>query len=269
MGFDLLRGPINKYSVPRDSMLMKVFAPFACGGCSAPNVNGVPTVNLSELIIFGKGFKKDGTPWYNPLTGLRTKYCYPGDPETAVGWTEYRGSVQNCNGDSITGSNVITVDPPFDRRLLMSSGAKNLKVNPGDTQTIVIAQLIARGTSNLNSVTELKLLSDIAQNLYNSGFVIGVEPISSTVPKSFRLHQNYPNPFNPNTKIRFELPRFSFVKLIVYDILGREVAKLVNEKLTAGSYETEWDGQDSQAEFTFTNLVANDYSETKKMLLIK
>ena len=65
----------------------------------------------------------------------------------------------------------------------MNSGSKELNVNPGDTQTIVIAQLIARGTSNLNSVTELKLLSDIAQNLYNSGFVIGVEPISSTMPR--------------------------------------------------------------------------------------
>ena len=158
----------------------------------------------------------------------------------------------------------------------MSSGAKNLKVNPGDTQTIVIAQLIARGTSNLNSVTELKLLSDIAQNLYNSGFVIGVEPISSTIPNSYRLHQNYPNPFNPTTRIRFEMPRSSFVKLIVHDILGREVTKLVNEKLTAGSYETEWDASAYPSGVYFYRLethsnkmVNGDYNEVRKMLLIK
>ena len=269
VGFDLLRGPINKYSNPKDSMLMKSFTYFNCASCGPPECEWDPNGEPLGAYYFWQGLKKDRTPWYNPLTGLRTKYCYPGDPESGIGWTEYRGSVQNCNGDSITGNNVIPVNPPFDRRLLMSSGAKNLKVNPGDTQTIVIAQLIARGTSNLNSVTELKRFSDIAQNLYNSGFVIGIEPNSSTIPNSYRLYQNYPNPFNPTTKIKFELPKSSFIKLIVYDILGREVTKLVNEKLTTGIYETEWDGNTFASGIYFYKLVANDYSETKKMLLIK
>ncbi|MFC2092581.1 hypothetical protein ACFLSV_01650 [Bacteroidota bacterium] len=61
--------------------------------------------------------------------------------------------------------------------------------------------------------------------------IIGIQKISELVPSSFSLSQNYPNPFNPVTKIRFELPKSSFVKLIVYDILGREVVTLVNEKL--------------------------------------
>jgi hypothetical protein len=248
---------------------MNAFTHFSCVSCNPPPCETDPNGEPLGAYHFWQGLKKDRTPWYNPLTGLRTKFCYPGDPESGIGWTEYRGSVRNCNGDSITSSNVITVNPPGDRRLLMSSGSNNLKVNPGDTQTIVIAQLIARGTSNLNSVTKLKELSDIAQNLYNSGFVIGVEPISSTIPKSYRLHQNYPNPFNPTTKIKFEIPKSSFVKLIVYDILGREVTKLVNEKLTTGIYETEWDGNTLASGIYFYKLVANDYSETKKMLMIK
>ncbi|MFC2092648.1 T9SS type A sorting domain-containing protein [Bacteroidota bacterium] len=268
-GMDLLTGTVNNSVIPPDTLNLSSFIFFNNTGSGGPlcenSCNGEPLGAYNYL----QGFKKDRTPWYNPLTGLRTKFCYSGDPETAIGWTEFKGCVQNCNGDSITSSNVITVNPPGDRRMVMSSGSKDLKINPGDTQTIVIAQLIARGTSNLNSVTKLKLLSDVAQNLYNAGFVIGVNQISSTVPESFKLYQNYPNPFNPNTRIRFELPKSSFIKLIVYDILGREVTKLVNEKLTAGSYETEWNASGFASGVYFYKMVTDDFSEVKKMLLIK
>ena len=98
---------------------------------------------------------------------------------------------------------------------------------------------------------------------------VAVNRISSIIPEKYILHQNYPNPFNPTTKIKFELPKSSYIKLIVYDLLGREVAKLVNEKLTTGSYETEWDALRFASGIYFYKLVANDFSETKKMLLIK
>ena len=74
-------------------------------------------------------------------------------------------------------------------------------------------------------------------------------PITSENPNTFSLSQNYPNPFNPVTKIKFETPpqpspkeRGSEVKLIVYDVTGRDIAILVNEQLPAGTYEVEWDG---------------------------
>ena len=70
----------------------------------------------------------------------------------------------------------------------------------------------------------------------------GLHPNSSLLPDSFSLHQNYPNPFNPVTKIKFDLPKHSNAKIIIYDFLGREVATLVNEQLKPGSYEVEWDG---------------------------
>jgi len=65
---------------------------------------------------------------------------------------------------------------------------------------------------------------------------------NSEVPKEFMLYNSYHNPFNPSTKIKFDIPKSSFVKLIVYDILGREIKTLVNEKLNAGRYEINWDG---------------------------
>ncbi len=164
----------------------------------------------------------------------------------------------------------------------MSSGSQNLKVNPNDTQTIIMAQLIARGTSNLNSVTKLKQLADVAIQLYNNGFVIGVEPISSEVPQQFKLYQNYPNPFNPSTKIKFDVPpskgaRGMITQLVVYDILGKEVQTLINEGLKPGTYEVEWNGSDYPSGVYFYKLTIGDpsassghsFSETKKMVLIK
>jgi photosystem II stability/assembly factor-like uncharacterized protein len=109
-------------------------------------------------------------------------------------------------------------------------------------------------------------------------FYGGVKKISSSVPDGFKLYDNYPNPFNPSTKIRFSLPRPSQggenVQLSVYDILGREVETLVNEKLTAGTYEVEWPAPSGNAEkytsgIYFYRLTSDSYSMTKKMVLIK
>ena len=103
------------------------------------------------------------------------------------------------------------------------------------------------------------------------------------IPVSFSLSQNYPNPFNPVTKIKFGIPTplnppfakggtakpGGFVKLIIYDVLGREVATLVNEQLTPGTYEAEWDGTDYPSGVYFYKLTAGDYTESRKMILIK
>lgn len=108
----------------------------------------------------------------------------------------------------------------------------------------------------------------------------GINPISNEVPADFKLYQNYSNPFNPSTKIRFDIPpngkwQTTDVKLIVYDILGREVATLVNEQLKPGTYEVEWDGSNFTSGIYFYRLVTDSYGETKsftdvkKMVLVK
>ena len=100
-------------------------------------------------------------------------------------------------------------------------------------------------------------------------YYTGVNLVSGHIPKGFRLYQNYPNPFNPITKIKFEVPKSSFVKMIVYDILGEEVAILVNERLNSGSYEISWNGSNYPSSVYFYSLITKDFSETKRMLLIK
>jgi photosystem II stability/assembly factor-like uncharacterized protein len=107
----------------------------------------------------------------------------------------------------------------------------------------------------------------------NSGGPISVQNISSEVPSSFLLYQNYPNPFNPTTKIRFEIPLRKggegVVSLKIYDITGREIQTLVNEKLNTGTYEVLFDGSNSASGIYFYRLNAGDFSQTKKLILLK
>ncbi len=101
------------------------------------------------------------------------------------------------------------------------------------------------------------------------GELIGIEQTSNTIPSDFELKQNYPNPFNPSTNIRFSLPAAGSVKLVVYDISGRQVAELVNKYLTAGSYSFDFNASKISSGTYFYRLETNDYTETKKMILIK
>jgi hypothetical protein len=99
--------------------------------------------------------------------------------------------------------------------------------------------------------------------------IIGVKNIGTGVPQNYSLHQNFPNPFNPTTKIRFEIPTSEFVVLKVYDVVGREVAVLVNEKLTAGLKEFSFNAINLPSGVYFYELRAGSFKETKKMVLVK
>ena len=99
---------------------------------------------------------------------------------------------------------------------------------------------------------------------------LGVYPDDrSANPTEFQLLQNYPNPFNPNTTIKFELPRTSQVNLTVFDILGRQVSVLVNEKRDAGVHEVKFDGSNLASGVYFYRLQAGTYVGTKKLLLLR
>jgi photosystem II stability/assembly factor-like uncharacterized protein len=102
------------------------------------------------------------------------------------------------------------------------------------------------------------------------------------IPDNFCLNQNYPNPFNPTTKIKFQIPqsplsrgvpassgRGMSVRLTIYDLLGRDVATLVNEQLKPGTYEIEWDGTNYPSGVYFYRLIAGDFNEVKRMVLLK
>ena len=96
-----------------------------------------------------------------------------------------------------------------------------------------------------------------------------VEPVASASPARFDLQQNYPNPFNPVTILNFELPVCAHAKLSIFDLLGREVAVLVNEKKVAGRYSVKWNATRLSSGIYFYRLSAGQYQETKRMSLLK
>ncbi len=100
------------------------------------------------------------------------------------------------------------------------------------------------------------------------GYPVNVPPVTE-IPKVYSLSQNYPNPFNPGTKIQFALPKSSMVKLVVYDILGREISALINERMDAGYHYCIFDGSNIPSGVYFYRLVTEGFTDTKKMTLIK
>ncbi|MCZ7612939.1 MAG: T9SS type A sorting domain-containing protein [Ignavibacteriaceae bacterium] len=89
------------------------------------------------------------------------------------------------------------------------------------------------------------------------------------ISEEYSLEQNYPDPFNPSTKIAYSIPSLSFVKLKVYNELGKEIKTLVDEEEPAGNYLVEFDGANLPSGTYFYQLIANNISETKKMILLK
>ncbi|NOS83663.1 MAG: T9SS type A sorting domain-containing protein [Ignavibacteria bacterium] len=133
--------------------------------------------------------------------------------------------------------------------------------------------------SNINGTWILKIYDRASGSTgtlkaWSLNFVIGLNPlgiqtVNSEVPGSFSLSQNYPNPFNPTTNIRFTVPQTGFVKLSVFDMLGREVETLVNENLNAGTYNADWNASNYSSGVYFYKIQAGNFSEIKKMILIK
>ncbi len=188
-----------------------------------------------------------GTPFLDD-NGKATKFVDSGDPITGTGWLDEYGG---------------------DKRLLLGSGPFNLM--PGDTQEIVVCFLIGQGTSNINSVDVLRKMADTVRAVFNSNFTVftPVRPVNNDVPKSYSLSQNFPNPFNPTTVIGYELPVNSQVNLKIYDVLGREVQTLVNEREDAGGHSAHFNASNLPSGVYFYRLQAGSFGMVKKMVLLR
>jgi hypothetical protein len=230
--------------------------------------------NPTEAYNLIRGFKTDGTVFIDPLTMKRTKFTYPGDPETSTGWTEFDGKIGNCYGDTI-GAHFPSTGG--DRRFLLTTGNDSNTIHQGDTVRIYAMQLVAQGRNHINSVTELKKKAIRGERIFNACFaqyLTNTPVIGNPLPVKYHLFQNYPNPFNPVTTIKFEIPEFSSgfeanTKLSVFDISGREVVTFINEKLQPGVYEYTFNGARLSSGVYFYKIQSGGFVETKKMVLMK
>ena len=97
----------------------------------------------------------------------------------------------------------------------------------------------------------------------------GIHQISSEIPTEYKLYNNYPNPLNPSTNIKYQIPNSKFTTIKIFDILGKEIEILVNEKQSPGIYEVTFDGSNLPSGIYYYTIQAGDFTDTKKMVLIK
>ena len=125
-----------------------------------------------------------------------------------------------------------------------------------------------QGRIKISNVTDDSVF-DISDNKFTIESVTSTEIFDPTIPEQYELKQNYPNPFNPSTKISYEIPEAGLVVLKVYDLLGNEIAKLVNENKQTGRYEVEFKAENLASGVYIYRLSVNEFISTKKMILVR
>jgi len=175
--------------------------------------------------------------------------------------TNYKWKIKKLSG--VYKSFVSDSNGTATRITIRKSKLDSLAAEFGMTSDSVICAWAGTGYVGNDSVT-----SDVRLITLRST-TVGVNTISSIVPAEHKLYTNYPNPFNPATKIKFEIPKDEFVKITVYDLSGKAVSYLVNERLQAGVYETDFDGARLASGTYFYKIETNNFVETRKMVLLK
>ncbi|GMQ81181.1 MAG: hypothetical protein BMS9Abin05_0612 [Rhodothermia bacterium] len=194
------------------------------------------------------------------FSGIPTHFMFSGDPVTGEFWSELNTDGQGTPSES------------GDRRMLISSGPFSL--DGGEDTDFTFAIVWARGDDHLDSITELRKAADDIRIAFESNYLNNPrelrQRINPAVPNpAAGFGQNYPEPFSDFTTIKYRIPDFAFVRLVVLDVLGREVETLVNESQDAGEYTATFDGTSHPSGVYFYRIEINRASGTRAMVLSK
>jgi hypothetical protein len=222
----------------------------------------------------------------------------PNNTDSMLAWVKgFRGPTQPTNAPNwritppityVNGNPILKWPPPFNltytNDTLMKAGTDGLPLGDlnwfPDKKAMYMTnrtKYIAALKDSMLNAKYVYIPGDSASALITSKNITGIESNSPNIPKQYYLSDNYPNPFNPTTAVSFQLSAISFVTLKVHDVLGREVATLLNEMRPAGSFTIQWDGSSSPTGVYFYTLQARpvsggqpgDFRSTKKMVLLK
>ncbi len=240
--------------------------------------------------------------WPEPLYGLRHidagRLLLRG--ESAIWLIDYNGNILESWSELLQ---PLTAEEPFGGNQIFDSdysngklwlaywGHRKFEFLEGENRTTIkqfespfVPHAVAVDTQNafvLASTIDPGTTQDILPNLWrfsnntlqliwgDKNNVTATEKDKSEIPPAFELEQNYPNPFNPVTSIKYKVANNKKVTLRIYDILGNEVASLVDNYQSAGEYEISFDGSDFSSGIYYYKLIAGNFSQTKKMLLLK
>ena len=268
VGYTLLYGPaipgngstaLYKGKLIQDykNINLNAFKGIADDGAHPADTLFAPVDSTNDLWNYARGLNRNGNPYIDPTTNQQTKFPFSGDPVTNNGW--------------IFNPNIVGGGSGF----MIFTGPFTLASN--DTQWTMLALVPGLGNSNLNSITAMREKVEILRSLPYDSLAFGsinyaitdADEQKNAIPEKFSLSQNYPNPFNPSTSISYELPLNGIVTLKVFNILGREIATLVDEEKQAGKYQIEFSANNLSSGIYFYTLTSRAYSKTKKMILLK
>ncbi len=247
-------------------------------GVSFINANTGTAVGDSGIILHttnrGTSWTKQSSGTTNTLNGVSLTSAYQGkavgDSGTIVvggSWmSQSSGTYNNLYGVSFTDASTGTV--VGDNGIILRTttyGSIWIIDSSGTTN-----RLHSVSFTDANTGTAVGIRGTILRINNGGGVVTAVkERVSKTLPTGFSLMQNYPNPFNPTTVFTYQLPTTCHVRFDVFDILGRTVATLVNEKKSAGNYSLEYNASRLTSGVYFYRIQAGAFTETKKFLLLK
>jgi hypothetical protein len=229
------------------------------------NISGlaVGDVNASYVPASGTVFAKSSAPIN--LTSGTDKFAISGSSAAALGAVSMRLNVNSAKVASISSKLQGFVSRVDDAGVSFGWFAKDEQAVQFNANEAIVTVTLADKASDKSNITIESELADIAGAAVNSNLALAVKAI----PTVFELSQNYPNPFNPSTQIEFSIPQSSYVTLKVYDVLGKEIATLVNSTKEAGTYTTTWNAQDFPSGVYFYRLQASTFTETKKLVLLR
>jgi hypothetical protein len=268
---------------------------------------GIDTPIDTANIYNGKYFDEQkiiGAKNQDITSFLQYMHSHPtmGDPDSKfemrnyqLGLTKTGGNINPCEWEygDVFGLDCTIVNPSFmysgnpftnngwintsanDQRMMLNTGTFTLK--PNEPVEIIVAYAVDRGNTSLESIDLAKIRAKDAIGFYSTNFSyvpVGVKDNpQSQLPNEYSLSQNFPNPFNPSTTIKYEIGETrrgaQNVKLIVYNMLGQEVATLVNKLQKAGNYEVNFDASNLSSGIYYYQLVSGNFATVKKMILLK
>jgi len=183
------------------------------------------------------------------------------------------------------GSNILTTTPTLDWADVSGATSYSVQVSTTTGFTTTVVNVSSLTASQYQVPSGILLPSTIyywranASNTVGTGtwssvwnfsaIPTGISQYSLEIPKEFKLHNNFPNPFNPTTKIRFDIPKNSNVKISIYDINGRIINQLINKDLVVGCYELNWNASNLASGVYFYRIDAESFSDIKRMLFVK
>lgn len=233
--------------------------------------------NDGDLDIFvsgntnSKGLYRNDTQNGNKWINIR---CIGGGPAAGLSNLSALGTIVRAKA-------TINSTPIWQIREINAQNSFNsmnaLNVHFGFGNATVIDSLFIRWPRGLVQVYTNVAVDKFYKAIEGQGLteiIIGIRKTGSSVPQTFNLYQNYPNPFNPATKIKFDIPAVRLqnavpVQIKIYNILGKEIAVLINKQMQPGSYEVDWDASDYPSGVYFYTLKAGDFIQSKKMIFIK